>query len=822
MGTAHLLLGLLVVQDGVAARVLAHLDVTVEDANRGILTEDPDVSAWECAPMRSGRAVKTAVPALCALAAALATGGDGASAQADADRNLALAGKVWALPPPRGGNPSALTDGRTIEPADRMGWHGDLAAAWQAPGAVNVVVDLGGVEPISEVSIRFLGGTPWDLTAGICIPGRVQLFVAGQRRGPYHQIAEYSKFREGDKDRFAIPREEGKPLVHRLRFADLRTAGRFVGLQFYGGSYVGCDELYVLRGDHDPRTSIPPPSEAISDFTITDAQLYFHKPAVHVTRNIVTPVPVGCLGIRSDQEKTLTIELRVPKGVRILGGGPYAHALDAATVTADRDKTVTYTWRFDTRLKLPRKGSHPPGADKQFAMLYATGAPVPGAPGALGHRLTWGDYTSCWVRTPLAVRELPPQPTPPKRLITTLGWWRFQDTPGWPHWEKAFRHIGLNTLSGFPKEYLIRDPATLKHIVDFNAAARAGGFRIQMVDNPLHRLWHQGVRHARDHNPQHKEILCQFGDGRVGNRLCPSYRGLFYQEELSRFARAIALFGPGVVTLDIELWSDGCVDPPKCERCRADKDHRGVDDWEQWKRQQGVALWDDLRAAAARGARMAAIAMPQLGVFNWYADEVYHTVWPFNDLYPDKLQTSQPRFYAPFEPHHLNVIGEVLRRDRLKLGGNHNMPWLGNGDFGTFSGDMFCHALLECFCNGSVGVNLYSNRVLDADLLAGFARAIRAVAPVEDILVDGIPFDAEVIGPGRVSGMRLGEEIVLLVADYYGDGDGSVTVKLPLASRMRVFDLDRARALGPAGPGEVVSLRVELDDQRARILHLQP
>ena len=107
MGTAHLLLGLLVVQDGVAARVLAHLDVTVEDANRGILTEDPDVSAWECAPMRSGRAVKTAVPALCALAAALATGGDGASAQADADRNLALAGKVWALPPPRGGNPSA-------------------------------------------------------------------------------------------------------------------------------------------------------------------------------------------------------------------------------------------------------------------------------------------------------------------------------------------------------------------------------------------------------------------------------------------------------------------------------------------------------------------------------------------------------------------------------------------------------------------------------------------------------------------------------------------------------------------------------------------
>ncbi|MFQ6098954.1 MAG: hypothetical protein ACE5O2_14590, partial [Armatimonadota bacterium] len=112
-------------------------------------------------------------------------------------------------------------------------------------------------------------------------------------------------------------------------------------------------------------------------------------------------------------------------------------------------------------------------------------------------------------------------------------------------------------------------------------------------------------------------------------------------------------------------------------------------------------------------------------------------------------------------------------------------------------------------------------RVWDADLLAGYARAIRAIAPVEDVIVDGDLFEAEVIGAGRVSGMRHGDEIVLLAADYHGDSDGTVRVKLNLEKRMRVRDLGEGDELGPTGPGESM-LAVPLHARWARILHLRP
>ncbi|MAE66324.1 MAG: hypothetical protein CMJ18_18800 [Phycisphaeraceae bacterium] len=683
------------------------------------------------------------------------------------------------------------------------------------PGRVNLCVDLGASHPVDEVGIRFLGGTPWDLTAGIDLPGWIEVFVADERRGPYRKIATYSRFTPGDDERHGVPRPAGQPLVFGFRFPRLGARGRFIGIRFYANSYVATDELYVLRGGTGDVSGEP------SDFSVSEVQMFFHKPAVHVSPDIATPLPIGCVGVRSEKPKSLVVALTVPKGVRILQGGLYAQSVGEATVTEDA-QGITYTWRFDTTLKLPRKGSQT-GSDKAFARLYWIGQPDEGAPQALRHQVMWGDYRSPVIETPIVVHEIPEPKISPRRLRTSLGWWRFQDTPLWPDWKKAFRHVGINTVCGFPKQYIVDDAKTLQRVQAFLTEAREFGFHVEMIDNPLRRLWIKGARHNRagQGRPEHREILCQFEGGRTGTRLCPSYRGRFFREETARLGRAVALFRPDAITMDIEVWSDQCADPPKCTRCRARKQEQRIASWDEWKKRQGIEIWSALYEACGSAAAESALATPDIGVFEWTTGEVFHTVFPIDELYPERLHNLQPRFYAPFGPHHLRVIGRHLRAQRRRIDRNDLKPWLGTGDFGPFTGETFHYALLECFLNGARGFLLYSNRTLDADLLAGYARATRTIAPFENIVVDGEPIDVTVEGMGRASAMKLDSQMLLLVEDYDREVD-EVRLRLNVADEVVVHDLDDGAKVGVLGPGKAVLLTVPVHDVPARLLHIGP
>jgi len=62
--------------------------------------------------------------------------------------------------------------------------------------------------------------------------------------------------------------------------------------------------------------------------------------------------------------------------------------------------------------------------------------------------------------------------------------------------------------------------------------ARREGFRILNIDSTYHRML--------ERRKQEGEIYCQFEDGTHSTRLCPSYRGEFYHEELARIASQCA------------------------------------------------------------------------------------------------------------------------------------------------------------------------------------------------------------------------------------------------------------------------------------------
>ena len=118
-------------------------------------------------------------------------------------------------------------------------------------------------------------------------------------------------------------------------------------------------------------------------------------------------------------------------------------------------------------------------------------------------------------------------------------------------------------------------------------------------------------------------------------------------------------------------------------------------------------------------------------------------------------------------------------------------------------------------------MNFWSNRLLDAELMAAYARVIRDIAPVEDTIISGqLLEDAEVQSPGRISGVVSGDELLVLVSDYAGTGKTELSIRLPVKSKCIVTDLDTGEELGDISADEW--LAIPLHTERARFLQVKP
>jgi hypothetical protein len=194
-------------------------------------------------------------------------------------------------------------------------------------------------------------------------------------------------------------------------------------------------------------------------------------------------------------------------------------------------------------------------------------------------------------------------------------------------------------------------------------------------------------------------------------------------------------------------------------------------------------MWTALATAARDAVKTAGGPEVILGVYDWTPQHDYQFTWPFMRMYPEYLQTSQPSTYTPLYPYHIALAGDEARADAVKLGRNVVMPWLTPGDAGMFSGEAFYRALLEQFFNGAIGTNFWSSRVWDSEILQGYARAVKVVAPVEDIIADGtvvadkLNSDSDLL---RLSGIEHEGDLIFLLGNYYEDDLGTVRVRLPL------------------------------------------
>ncbi len=715
----------------------------------------------------------------------------------DPTQNLALGKTVLFAPAPSYGLTAKgdtdgvdLTDGKLSDHPRGHLWFQSQCVGWGYDGRCNLALDLGAVQPIREIAIRIQGGSPQE---GITHPTWLEAVVSDDGM-TWRRVGEYSVFREGDDVRFGIPPYEGTAWVHRFRFSDLRTRGRWVGLRMYTTSLTVSDELYVMRGDHDPDAVDLSPLPVV-DFSVTGPAMHFHKPYLLFTTNINTPNPIGLTMPKDAAAEQVTVELDMPAGTRLVAGEIGGTDIVSAAITGESIEGGAFT-----RYVIPAQAK---GSTKTWGRLFIGGEWRDGQEGVMRYRMTRADGTAGpLVAIPLRAVQAPETPRP-QQLCVGLSWYGLDAMMSWPESIQAFKHLGLNTVSGFV--HWMREDRQW----EFWEQCRAAGFKLLNIDSTFHRI-----------KPE-AETFCQFADGTHGSRLCPSYRGPYYEAEIRRVAEQCARARPDYLFADIELWSwRGPVDAEKCTRCQADMAASGIADREQWQRAKGLEMWGDVVRAVR--AAVAQVGGPEVefGVYDWRAGQVYQFTWDFDRMYPELLQSSQVSTYTPYFPYHLELIGNAVRADRAHLPAADVLPWLTPGDSGSCPGEAFFWAIMECFANGARGINYWSGRVWDTEQLLAYSRAIRLAGKVEELIVNGQLIEgAQVQGPGRVSGVVYGDQILVLVADYHRVGPGSVTVTLPVAQAAIATDLETGAEIGPVRPGE--PLTVPLAGARARVLLVQ-
>jgi len=691
-----------------------------------------------------------------------------------------------------------LTDGGLSKYHRPMLWFAKEAVGWSYPGQVQVLVDLGEVEPIDEIGLRLQGGSPQGT---IAFPGVVEAVVSDDGR-VYHKVASCSKWVPGERKKYGVPPNTGDAWIFPLRFTNLKTRGRYVGLRMYASSLLATDEFWVMRGKHKLSSVEFDPADRV-DFTIDGPQLYFHKPVVKFAANLALPIPVGIMCGEAAAGKPMKLILDIPRGVKLVAlsgckdkGEDPSHEIPRGE-TADAGKFIRR--QFD--LVAPKRSI------KNALRIYLSGDWPEGKTGVLRYQVESETHRSPLTAVPIQATKTRKTPKP-RRLLTSLGWYSARALTEWPDGLGSLETLGINTVGSFA-HWMKPDDEVQWNLIE---SARKRGFRLLNIDSTFHRM--------RSKTGEH---FCQFADGTHGKAVCPSYRGDHYKEELQRVADECARMKPDYLFTDIELWGwRGPVDAKKCTRCREDFKKSGLATWEEWQLAKGYEMWTDLVRAVREACEKAGGPKVEFGGYDFRAGECYQYFWPFDRLYPQYMQSSQVSTYTPLEPYHIALVGDEARTDREKLPRSDVIPWLTPGDAGTFSGDSFRYALWECYVNGSRGVVFWSGRLWDPELLVAMGRAIKAVVPVEDVIVDGDLFkDFTAQPPARVSGMEKGDDIVLLVADYAQRSKGTLTVQLPLKKSCAVINLDTGERLTRLPAGKAV-LKVNLGDERAVLLHISP
>ena len=729
--------------------------------------------------------------------------------------NLALGKPVrFSLEPEyeetkRGGSDARdLTDGRLVGRADDKIWFDSAAVGWyegsRPTQGVNLLIDLGSVQPVGKVVARFLAGAE---QGGLVSPAEFTV-VASEDGKTFYSVANLLKLMPAESNRAGEPgnyylEEAGTAYTYPFVFP-LKIRARYIGLTVKGATdCVFSDEIAVIKGDFPAEQAVAFRPEQAVPF-ITEGVIFGpRKPVLAVSTNVVTPNFFRVLDCRPPDQRPAEARcvIELPAAVTILPSEASREIVSEDFTDAAGDRWRR--WRFPMPVKEP---AYQELFRKPFYMTIE-GA-LPAEPKAVFYVESEGFPPNRNI-VPLLPVEIPKVPKL-EGFHVGLAWMWEQNAFDWPGFFDAWEHMGFNTVSTFPYWWNNSDVLPrMEQIATWLAEARKRGFKVLQNDSPFHMM----VNNHKDE----PELYSQLPGGSSKNP-CPAYKGRFYQEEIKRVGDCFEKSNPDIVFYDIELWRNGGSEAGTCSLCLAWQKKSGksmADCLMDMGTQMKTDLFNEIRARCRKLGR----PMPVLAMYDLRAaEEVYQFVDSFARLYPAVIQWSQPSLYC------LNRIGyahESMKAEFKALGGKKGVivPWLTAGTYGEADSSMVEALILECFLNGAAGLTYF--QFIDFDTALDFqahARALAALAPHQELLRSGTACEVPVAVAGVLSSAWWNgkDEMLLLLGNYDNRKPAWVCAQLPFAAIESVTDARSGQTLAAANP-----LSVRIPGNGFVLLHIR-
>lgn len=716
------------------------------------------------------------------------------------DENIALGASYQILPPATyrltsEGNTDLtdLTDG-VLSNRENI-WFDSKAVGWYKFCVGQVLIDLEKIQPIDEVAIRLQGGMAGRSEV---FPNRVEVFV-GDDRETFYMIDDFRFWRAGDREEFGVPKETGTPWVHTLRFTDLNSRGRYVGIRIRGPEKILTDEVQVFAGDHDPdAVSFNDADEAL--FVFDEPYVYFHRDTLYVSPDCYAPTFFGVI-LPPGGMAEFTVRMDVPEGVDMLA---------EADPEIIGDGTRRYT--FDRKISMDSGVMKSYNAGRRFIHLYTGTDWSAGKTGTLKYTVL-SDGEELYERS-LPIQSVAIGPSPrPERLRTLIG--PFFGTGGaesWPGYLDMCNRVGFSAVSAHMEE--AGDPDAMAFI----QKARDRNLELVTFSGEVHKMYGRAGEQAH----------CKIGPDEYAsgkNARCPSYRGEHLDRSVAKMAGWTTTLQPDAESWGIEIWSwEGPQALDQCLRCTPDFEQSGLESWQEWKSKEGVELLGLYINAVREACQQAGIEPPEIGVYDFVMGHYNDSFWDVSRLHQQFGINSEPSTYTPLHPSNIEYIGDNARETKLQMTERGKViPWMCPGDKGHFSADQLTWALLECFANGAEGAYFWSGRYWEIIHLRAFADVHRIVNPVEDVIVEGMPIsDASASENLRVRGMRHEHEMFVLVSNYRCAEPIEGQVTLPVLVESNLVDLQTGETVASLSDADN-TIDVELSpDRRFRAYHVRP
>ena len=685
-----------------------------------------------------------------------------------------------------------LTDGKLTSRKDDRMWFRRGAVGWMNTPA-NLMIDLGAVQPIGKVAIRFLGGAEQN---GLRFPRQVELVVS-EDGVTFYSAASLSKLMLGEKDRagepgvFFLP-EEGKAYAYPLVFPSLRAKARFVGVRILADlGFVFADELAVLKGDLTAE-DIAYRAENRTPFVIRGLVFAPYKPMLAISTNIHTPNYFRLTDARkaADTKGPVTFVMEVPEAVTI------STEQTKAIVGGEPISKQGRPFRRYTIQKPPRRR----GKVGPFYLEVTDAEAVRGAKATF--YATSEGYEDNPIDVPIRPVEIPRVPKL-SDLHISLAWMGIAHGLRWPNFFDEWEHLGFNCVATFPRYWKGK---VSPENADFLAEARRRGMRVIYNESPFHVMEH---RHKKM-----SEIYSQI-PGKESKNLCPAYRGPAYQSEIKRVGDMIELTKPDYVFYDIECWYPGGKDAPRCTRCKAKRAECGKE-LDDFLTDLGTEMIRDMGAEIEKRAAQLGIPVPHIATYNNHlARPVYHTVFDFRKLYPTYLKSAQPSLYVK---GNAVLVHNTIRDNYRQLGNRDIIPWLSTGTYGEHEPYKVEAMILESLLNGACGITYYCFRDFDTPMDFYYhAKALAHIAPYEQLLVEGRPVDLNTDNDALFfSGYRHENEMLILVGNYQNTPRTQATIALPFEKVEQVTEVRQSKALPAAR-----ELRLDVPAQEITLMHIK-